>query len=743
MSRLRWILQLPYAIPAGVYTGVCVALWPIPVLGILHVQSSAIIAGIAFFGAGLSALALLRRGESLAAVATRHVALLALPLLLLTVTLLWRANCGYFLGLLLFGTFVLPSVALGVSLAYALDTSGNRLRFVWFVATGFVLATLPVVYDLGLHPQLYTYNHVWGGVLGPIYDEELAVRPGLFFFRGLTLWWAAALVFAARRARMRGIAEFREEGRRHGLALLGVALMIAGTYAATPWLGINTPSWYVQQRLGGHLELDRFDIYYDPASISDGELRVIADEHRFRYSQLRGKLGAEVPHRIATYLYPDTRTKAALTGSRTTSVVPTWLRVPQMHILQSRFEGSFAHELAHVIAREFGMPVIRASPAIGLVEGLAVAVEPPDGLPSLHAQVAEGLRHREELGIYGDSLAAVVTRQLRPFGFWTARGAVSYTTMGSFVRYLLDNYGPEKVQAAYRTGRFASAFDEPLDDLARRWEAYIRTYPEDAEAAALVMDRFSRPSLFEQRCPHYVPPVVRHLRRGHAGLDEGDILHAEEALHAALAADSMHQQTLVSWARLQLAHGDVDPARQRLERAAATLDARAGSGLLTRLGDARRLTGDDEAADTAYAAALDRLPLFADQQRVLLLLRARLPAETIAALLEVAPLPDRARDLESVPLGSPFAAFEWARAGEHARAADLMEASIALLPAGQRLAWQSRFAHLAGNRGRAAVLAEQAATAFEGTGAGAVAAQQRDRASLLWWHVLREATPDG
>ena len=60
-------------------------------------------------------------------------------------------------------------------------------------------------------------------------------------------------------------------------------------------------------------------------------------------------------------------------------------------MLASEVGRSLGHEMAHVVAREFGMPVLRASPAVGLVEGLAVAVEPPDGLPAPEALVAAAL----------------------------------------------------------------------------------------------------------------------------------------------------------------------------------------------------------------------------------------------------------------------------------------------------------------------------------------------------------------
>lgn len=742
MSTLRRILSpllhAPYLVPAALYSVVCLALWPFSLFGILHVESAAVIAGLAFFASGIGALRVFRHDDAFGPVLLRHAALLAVPWLLLTITLFWRPNCGYGQGLLLFVTFTLPSVALAVALAYAISGSFPRWRTATFVGIGLAVAVLPPLYDLGLHPQLFTYNHVWGGVLGPLYDEELAIRPGLFFFRGLTLWWAALLFLVGVRARIRQRGVAGEEGRSAGLALLAVALVVAATYAAAPWLGFNTPSRVIQERLGGHLQTDQFDIYYDPDSTSEGELRVIADEHAFRYHQLVQRLGVEVPGRIATYLYPDPETKAALTGSRATSVAPTWLPTPQIHMLRDRFEGSFAHELAHVVAREFGMPILRASPAVGLVEGLAVAVEPPDGLPTVHAQVAAALRHRQQLGVYGDSLAAGVAHQLRPTGFWSGRGAVSYVTMGSFVRFLLDTHGPDHLREAYASGNLERAYGRSVDDLAADWERFVRQQPEDPEATLLVMARFARPSLFEVRCPHYVPPAVRHLRQARLAAASGDVARAERSFDRALAADSASTAVLTGWAGFMMGTDRADRAYPRLQRAASRADTLAPLALLARLADVERMRGNDPHADSLYAAALDRLPGYAHEQRALLAARAGLPPAGLAALLAPAPAAERAEALAHVPGGAVFEAHLWAEVGEFARAQAAMARADDTISEGQRLAWASGFAHASGDRTRAGTLAEEAAAAFEAQGAAAAAARQRDRASLLWWFVLQD-----
>jgi Tfp pilus assembly protein PilF len=727
---------------AAVYAALCVGLWPVPLLGLLHVESSAVVAGVGFFASGLAALSLFRRGEALGPVLGRLVALLVVPLGLLLASMLWRPNCGWAQGLGLFAVFTVPSVVLAVALAWALDAAVRRRR-TWFVAVGLAVAALPVLWDLGLHPQFYTYNHVWGGVLGPIYDEELAVRPGLFWFRGLTLLWAAALGLFGARLRM-GRGEARPQAARAtaGALLLAVGL-IGLAYAFAPRLGFNTPGWLIRERLGGHLATERFDIYYDPASLSPGELRVIADAHAYRYHQLWKALGVDVDERIATYLYPDAATKAALTGARQTSVAPVWLPRPQMHLLLSRFDASFGHELVHVFSREFGLPVLRASLAVGLVEGLAVALEPPDGLPPPDARVASATRYRDDAGLLGGTPGEAVAARLSPLGFWTGRGAVSYTTAGSFVRYLYRTYGPAPLRTVYATGDFERAYGVPLDTLAAAWEADVLAQPPDPEADELVARVFTRPSLFEQRCPHWVEPWKRAYRAGLRALAAGDADEAERLLERALADEPAQPSVLATWGRVMLAQGRAARVVKRLEAAVAEADTLAEATLWARLGDAYALSGDGAAADSAYERALAATPTYQRSSRAVLALRKRAEEEALAGLLGLEGAADRAARLGASedPVARLLAGLLWAEAGDYAAAQRTLEGvaprAVPEVEA-ERWRWLARFAHAADDRLGAIAYAERAAGAYTGQGATNAAAAQRDAAEALWWIVLRE-----
>lgn len=592
------------------YACLSVALWPLPLLNIVHVEALAVVAFVAFFAAGWAALSQFnrRRSVSLGRVLARQEAALLVPLALLTFSLVWAPNCDYLRGLLFYGLFPGITVVLSVALAYAISGTGWRHQKLLLGGMGIAITVMGPLYDLGFHPQFYTYNHVFGGVLGPIYDEDLAIRTGLFTFRGLTLLWALLCVLIGRRLRGK---------RSTGYAEVGVILVIGACYLFAAPLGFNTPAWYLQQQLGGHQRTEHFDIYYDPTSLSDEDVEALAEDHEYRYGWLAGRLSMEGPGRIVSYLYPDAETKARLTGAGETSVAPVWLSTPQSHLLLERYGQSFGHELAHVFSRAFGLPILHASWAVGLVEGTAEALEPPDGRPGLHEQVA--VAALKDTVLHGERLADEMAARLSPLGFWTGRSAVSYTTMGSFVRFLLDRYGPERLRRVYATANFEDVYGKSVYVLAGEWQQFLSELPFVARATeALVTRRFARPSLFEKRCPHYVPPYRRAFEAGQKALAAGDTSRAQARFEDALEHQPRFVDAHLALARLRLARSDVKAVIRQLD----TLDVeRPPAAVAFVLGDAYARQAQRDTAWHQYQRTLDRLPLYAHESRAQVALR--------------------------------------------------------------------------------------------------------------------------
>ena len=672
-----------------------------------------------------------------------------MPLALLTVSLLWTPNCDYVRGLLFFALFPGITVVFAVAVAYALSGMGWRFQKTILGAVGIGITALGPLYDMGWHPQFYTYNHVFGGVLGPIYDEELAVRPGLFTFRGLTLLWAGAALLIGRRLR-RPAPRWIE--RITGLLLVG---LIGAAYVWAGPLGFNTPAEYLQEQLGGHHRTEHFDIYYDPSSLEAHELEVLARDHEYRYAWLEDRLEMDGPDRVVSYLYPDADMKARLTGARTTSVAPVWLPQPQLHLLLNRYDATFGHELVHVFSRQFGLPVLNASWAVGLVEGTAVALEPPDGRPTPQEQVSAAVLSADRAA--PEDLVAQVAARLQPFGFWTGRGAVSYTTMGAFVQFLLDRYGPERLRTVYARANFEAVYGRSLESLAQEWADTVHDIPIIARSAeTLVTRRFARPSLFEQQCPHYVPPYRRAYRSGQSFLAKGDTTAAVQHFAAALRRQPRFVEAHGALARVRLAQGEAMAVIQQLD----TLEVTPRSPTLAfSLGDAYVMTDDATAAKRQYQAVLRRLPYFAHETRAHVAHRWAVSSrpDVMRVLVSGDSAAVRARRLRAVPRRTPaivaWEARQWMAAGRYARASALWNSLPAPLAPDQspmsraalqreRHRWHALSALRQGHYEAAIDQAQQAIRAFRDVGAFNLAAATEDLIQRAHWAQRHVSTSD-
>jgi hypothetical protein len=725
------LLNRPWARPALAYAAVVAALWPFPVFGLLHAESGAVVAAAAYFVSSVAAVGALRRGEPVGPVARRSLALLAVPLAGLTLSLLWRANCAYGTGLGLFAVLVPPSAVLGVGVAAALVAARVRRPRVWAVVVGLAVVVGGTVWDLGFHPQLFTYNAVFGGVLGPIYDEELSVRPGLFAARATTLLWAALLFCWAR---------WKGGGGRRPAQVGGMlALALGAATAFSVPLGVQQSTAGIERVLSLRASAGRVVLHLSPETRA-ADVRRLSDEAAFRLVQIEGRLGVRASGPVHVYLYPDEETKGRLTGSRQTSVVPVWLARPQVHMLEAAVGQSLGHELAHVVAREFGMPVLKASPAVGLVEGLAVAVEPPDGLPGAEALVAAGLTLSGDAGGLDADPAAVVRQAMTPLGFWGGRAAVAYTATGAFVGYAMETCGVPAVREAYRTGDVSRATGLPLDTLTARWAVHLRTVPVTAEARATAAWLFREPSLFEVRCPHHVPEYVRKTRAGYDSLDAGRPEAAADLFAEALLGGPRYAPALAGWVAAFAAGGARSPGQIMRAVEVVSRDTSASALALRALADHARLTERDRFASTLYARAGARLVPTDRVGRLALRLRSGLSAEALRRLFSHPGGPARAA-AEAERLAPFHAALLWSEAGEPARA----WASVRRTPQGglapdERAALRlvaAQLAYRAGDIEAAGRLAARAERDLRAAGADALARVAADWRERVRWRAVQ------
>jgi tetratricopeptide (TPR) repeat protein len=427
-----------------------------------------------------------------------HLTLLVIPLALMTGNALVIRNCSFTDGLLFFLLLPAVSVWFSVSVASFCALHYRRPRAVFIV---WVLCSFGYAAVLGyVTPAVYAYNVFFGFFPGFTYDEGLRPDSTLVLFRlftaglGTLFFWLALVLASSTRAGdstvtkgMKLLSALRTPRRAAAAIVASAALALVFAYRGE--LGFESPAAYVQVALGAMYETPHFMIYYSPQSFSPAEIKRAGDEHEFRLRQVMTAFHLPSQGTIRSYVYPSTAIKRRLMGAGGTNIAKPWSG--EIHLTTQSMDATLKHELVHVVAAPFGVPVIRAARLPGLVEGLAMAVEWDWGNRTLH-EYAAGMRRN---GLPTD------VRGLMSYAGFASRGSSSgYVLAGSFCRYLIDTYGIGPMTRVYRSADFPAAYGRSVDDLEAGWLKLLDTIsvpPTDADAIDAL---FRRPPIFQKVC---------------------------------------------------------------------------------------------------------------------------------------------------------------------------------------------------------------------------------------------------
>jgi len=477
-----------------------------------------------------------------------------------------------------------PAVYFGFSIGRLLRMWNiDSRKSIAVLVLGFITLGVPLIEFFNL-PQVYFFNHVWGYWPGPIYDETIQITGSLLFYRFITLLWVLFLWY---------LPDFFRDKVSKWITIFSMAALILG-YTYLTEGGINSPRSYLQQQLGAYQSTEHFDIYYDRNLYSKNEIKIIALEHEFYLQQINDILELDKPdQKIESYLYAHPWQKKKLVGAKFTSYVPVWLSRDQLHIAKPQIPGSLKHELVHVLAKQFGNKLFNASWSVGLVEGLATALDDGRSSVSTIDQIVASDKRMPS--------AKEMKWALSPLGFYGGRSAVNYTTSGSFVRYLIENYPVGNIKEAYPGGNFSSAYQKNFQELVEEWYRYLDTVKIDSVDRQIAQQLFSIPSIFEQQCPHVLSDFGKAWDNYRFNWADKDTAGALQNLEKALQLEPKNYLVKTEWVYQNLRFGNLAPVQLK----ANAEDTSAGLQLL--YADAFALDGQFETASKFIHKAVSLL----------------------------------------------------------------------------------------------------------------------------------------
>jgi hypothetical protein len=472
---------LPYLLP--LFFGSLIL--TLPLVRDFHFESAMIaaIAGCYWAGFSLSRAEYKTTPEILFPI-IRSVYLFGIPAFLLSIF----SGCLSWQGIGFWILLPLPSIFFGAAIGRLFNRLGVPIKTTLTILVLLAVSLGSWILEFFTLPQVYFFNHVWGAWPGPIYDETVRITSALIWFRLSTLCWILLLwsIPSASRVRVSRIIG--------GLSVVTLFLF----YMNLPELGSITPRDYLKKELGHHHHTEHFELYFAGENFEEEEMEYWAQRHEFHFRQITEQLQIDWPEnrKIESFIYANAWQKKELVGAKFTSYVPIWLEQDQLHIAKQHLDAVLKHELVHVVSKQFGNDLFNGTWSIGLIEGLAEGIAKDASNESTLDQIMAANPPYPT----PDEIASTLSVS----GFYSNAGAISYTTMGSFVQFLLSNYPVEQFKEAYAHSDFESAYDLPMDSLVASW---ILTLPEtqidslDRENSAFI---FSQRSVFQKHCPHSV-----------------------------------------------------------------------------------------------------------------------------------------------------------------------------------------------------------------------------------------------
>jgi len=388
--------------------------------------------------------------------------------------------------------FLFAALTVGASMSMVLGSAALRLH------------------DIYSTPVVFAYDAYVGFFSGPIYDtvaynlqKLLVFRIGTFFSLGAMMALMSLLVFrSSKRQTGSGVRTLPlTPGRLWALVLALVSAMASVGHAqAGKKLGFTQSADSIRSSLGMKTQAGPCTVYYS-TKVKTRVARLLAFECVGHVQQLAEYFEVEPLEKVAIYLFENSEEKRDYMGAANTYIAKPWRK--EIYLQPGGFPHPvLGHELAHIVAGEFGQGPFRISgllggliPDPGRIEGFAEAASP----------------HEHSMGTLHEWTAAMKKLELLPhldsifrLNFFVTSAARSYSAAGSFVDFVREKQGATVLKQWYGGASLEALTEQSRDELEKSWHQFLDETRVSSSVMSLSKPRFSRPGVFDRRCPHAV-----------------------------------------------------------------------------------------------------------------------------------------------------------------------------------------------------------------------------------------------
>lgn len=457
----------------------------LPLLNSIGYEISAVNGLLIFISAGLISINA-ERNNNKNKIIIYYSILFFLPFLISFFSTAFFSLCPIRNELLFYPLIVFPSLLLGAGIGKTSFLIGNKFAYLIFSIIVLLFAIVPV-FDIYEFPQVYFYNTMIGFFPGVIYDDWIPLTEKLVLFRLMVFTTAVFILLVNSK-------NILPNRLKIVLALIILAVFFTVKYSG----GFVTTDKMIAEYSSNIVETEHFKIFFPP-ELNDREKKYSVLNHEYYYGKLSKLLKAHPEKKIKSYVFLNSLIKKKLFGAERADVAKPWQN--SIYTEAGTSSNTIMHELVHIFSAKYAGGVFNLpdyfNPA--MIEGYAMAaVNEYDG-HSLH---------------YMAKLAKVnnyyfpVSELFTGLNFMSRNSSLSYILSGSFIKYLEDEYGIDKVNYVYNSLDFKKVFGEDINSLEIKYDKFLDTLPADSSKSAAEF-YFGRLPVYKQFCVRFTAQQTR------------------------------------------------------------------------------------------------------------------------------------------------------------------------------------------------------------------------------------------
>ena len=490
-AKLKYLKTFP-AILIIVLLFIALFFQTLPLVRTLNFEFAAAMAIILFISSGLLTVYFLRKyknlGVLLPMVVTKYklyLWLLFSPLLISILFNIIFQQCPICNGIIFYTVITIPAFYFGFVSGVFAYFLNKKFSYGLFILSFLLFVTIPLL-EFYFNPQIYFYNPIIGLFPGTIYDEEILVSNTLILYRLLNvLFFSALLYFIVKIGNKRNYKRYIFYG--------GVVLSFIAWIFIKPLLGFSSTNHSIEKVLKGESLTTNYKIIY-PVNSNNNKKRLFVPEHEYYFQTLKRKTGLIPSNLVTSFIFENGDQKRELFGTKAANVAKPWQS--QIYIDQYSLDNTLEHELAHIFAAEIGSTVLKITPNFNfaLLEGYAMAIE--NDYAGFDIDYLAYLANKSDYKINLESLFSKLN-------FFGSASSISYIYAGSFIKYLVKQYGVKSVNGIYQDLDFQKHIGKNLKQLSDEYFGYLDSlnYPVNENRANYF---FGYKPLIKKVCPREV-----------------------------------------------------------------------------------------------------------------------------------------------------------------------------------------------------------------------------------------------